>query len=433
MSLSYQQNLIKQAYKDKATLIHILETIDNEAIFTDKTCAMLWKLFTSVYREGFGVNHSTISDIIKFSGDISIQQEFDKIISSEYENESEWKYHMYVLCENYRKSLLSSMSDTIVESIDNSSSDEIIGEITPVFIDLQTSEIKTVSIIDACYKSYEEIDDINEGRRVSFLKTGCPEFDSLVSISRGKFILISAGAKIGKTRYVIDLISKLITNNDNIFVQWDTFEMTPNELVKGFISRQTQMSTYKLDGKGGKMKDYEMEQIKNASNYISKYPIEFIGDHLTITSICAKFIKFCGLHKNATNILIIDNLAYIKMDIKDQGQFEDNIAKSLVELRDKTNGIIILIHHLTKEVDSKWNKETGYEPKLAHIRGSKRLVDCPNQIILLHRPDFYSDLVAEDASCVGLFLAFLEVNRDGKTGVIKYQHQIDYSIFTELE
>jgi replicative DNA helicase len=104
-----------------------------------------------------------------------------------------------------------------------------------------------------------------------------------------------------------------------------------------------------------------------------------------------------------------------------------------VELRDKTNGIIILIHHLTKEVDSKWNKETGYEPKLAHIRGSKRLVDCPNQIILLHRPDFYSDLVAEDASCVGLFLAFLEVNRDGKTGVIKYQHQIDYSIFTELE
>lgn len=130
-------------------------------------------------------------------------------------------------------------------------------------------------------------------------------------------------------------------------------------------------------------------------------------------------------------------MAYIKLHVKDQIQFEDDVARSLVNLRDKTNGTIFLLHHLTKETDSKWNKDTGYEPKLSYIRGSKRLVDCPNQIILLHRPDFFEDLVSEAkqagrlADIKGLFPVMLEVNRDGKTGIIAMQHLIEYSFFNE--
>jgi replicative DNA helicase len=180
-----------------------------------------------------------------------------------------------------------------------------------------------------------------------------------------------------------------------------------------------------------------MKQITDVSNYFDKYSIEFITEQVPINTIYSKFTKFCKEHKGGNNILIIDNLAYVKMHLKDTLQFEDDVARTLVDLRDRTNGTIILLHHLTKETDNKWNKDTGYEPKIAHIRGSKRLVDCPNQVILLHRPDFFSDLV-DDAIRMGredvirgLFLAMLEINRDGNPGIIKYRHSIQFSYFEE--
>jgi len=432
---TYEQNVIKQCFQSKDVFLYVLETISNENVFVDGVCNMLWKIFSSINKEGFNLHLTNVSDVIKFSNFENLQDSFENIIHAEYQDEQEWKYHLYVIQENYKKNILLNISRQIEEEINSCSSEEILNDISDDLINLQNTGIKTLSFSTACSKTVEDIRNINEGKKRSFLRTGNNQFDELVSISDGKFILIAAIAKIGKTRFVIDLIDRIINNdNDNVNIQWDTFEMTAEEVIKCFISRKTKFTNYKLDGKQGKLSLEDMEQINSVSKYFSNYQIEFISEHMGITAICTKFIKFCKEHKGQTNILVIDNVAYIKSDSnKDSVQFEDLIAKSLVELRDKTNGIIILIHHLTKETESKWNKETGYVPKLVHIRGSKRLVDCPNQIILLHRPDAYPDLLAEDPSCKGLFIAQLEVNRDGKTGKILYDHQIEFSYFKEKE
>lgn len=434
---NYERNIIKQAFKEKTVLLYVMETVQNEDIFTDPICKTLWKVFISVYKEGFNIHHSTISDIIRFSGDTSLQEEFDKIISLEYQNEQEWKYHLYVLLENYKKSLLNSISDTIRNTLDNSSSDEILNEISLKIIELQTSEIRTITFGNACMATIEEIQDINEGRKISFLKTGNPKFDELVSISASKFILVPSLAKIGKSRWVVDLADRLISQNENVNIQWWTFEMKPVELIKCFIGRKLRMDNYELSGKKGKLSEETISKLTEITRFFGKYPIEFINESTDIHTIQAKFVKFCKEHPGESNILIIDNLAYIKPHLKDQTQFEDDVARCLVDLRDKTNGTIILLHHLTKETDNKWNKESGYEPRLSYIRGSKRLVDCPNQIILLHRPDFFEDLVSEAkamnrlSDIKGLFLVMLEINRDGKTGIITMKHLIEYSYFYE--
>ena len=141
---SYERNIIKQAYKEKSVLLHVIESIQNEKIFTDPICVMLWKIFVSVYKEGFNVQYSVIMDIIRFSGDENMEAEFIKIVESEYPNEEEWKYHLYVLLENYKKSLLNDISETIKANMDNSSSEEILNEISDDIIELQTTEIKTI-------------------------------------------------------------------------------------------------------------------------------------------------------------------------------------------------------------------------------------------------------------------------------------------------
>ena len=427
----YEKNILKQCFNSKDVFLYTLEVVGNDEVFSDTICNTIWKIYTAINREGFNLNGTSIADVIKHANYERLQESFDEIINSEYQDEQEWKYHLYVIQENYKKNMLMSVANRIQEDIHSSSTEEILNNIGDDLINLQNTGIKVVSMGTAVTNTIQEIRDINEGKKQSYLKTGITKFDELVSLSEGKFILIAAVAKIGKSRYVVDLIDRLINNNQGINVQWDTFEMRPSELLKCFISRKTKFTNYKLDGKQGKLSFEDMEEINNVAKYFGGYPIEFIGEHLTLTSICTKFIKFCKEHKGETNILVIDNLAYIKMENKDQMMFEDLVAKTLVQLRDKTNGIIILIHHLTKETDSKWNKDTGYEPKLAYIRGSKRLIDCPNQILLLHRPDAYPDLLTENPSCKGLFVAQLDVNRDGETGIILYDHQIQFSFFTE--
>jgi replicative DNA helicase len=106
-------------------------------------------------------------------------------------------------------------------------------------------------------------------------------------------------------------------------------------------------------------------------------------------------------------------------------------------LRDSTNSTIFAVHHLTKESESKWNKEAGYEPKINHIRGSSRIADFANQVILLHRPDNYDDIMEEarragkEKQLRGLFIVDIAANRDGDTGKIIMRHDIAHCFFHE--
>jgi replicative DNA helicase len=418
-------------------LLHIIESIGNDNIFTDKTCNVIWQIFLSIYKEGFNLHLSAITEVVKFTHNDNLLQEFNTIVNATYPNEQEWKFHLYVLQEAYKKSILTDIETIISENIHDSSAEEILVQIDKKIIELQTTGIRTISFNNACVRTVDEIKDINEGKKRSYLVTGNNKFDELVSISESKFILIAALAKLGKSRFVVDLIDRIITNNAKVNVQWFTFEMKSEEVIKCFIGRKLRLDNYQLSGKRGKLSEEVINNINNVIKYFSSYSIDFINEITDIHVIKAKFNKFCKEHSKETNILVIDNLAYIKPHIKEQTSFEDDIARELVKLRDKTNGIIILLHHLTKEVDNKWNKDAGYEPRLSFIRGSKRLVDCPNQVVLLHRPDFFEDLMEEATASnrldeiEGLFVVMLESVRDGNKGKIIMKHEIKYSHFYE--
>ena len=96
-----------------------------------------------------------------------------------------------------------------------------------------------------------------------------------------------------------------------------------------------------------------------------------------------------------------------------------------------------MLHHLTKESESKWNKDSGYEPKLTHIRGSSRISDFANQVILLHRPDNYDDLIEQARmqgkldKIDGLFIVDIAANRDGEMNKISFDHNIKHCWFNE--
>lgn len=434
--IDYQKNLIRQCFLDKEKFLFCMERIHTSKTFSEKTYQLFWKIYIAIYKDGGNICTSTVHDVLKQTQNDFFIPEFEEIVQFRHPDENEWQYHLFHLQEQYKKRVLLENAQWTISNITKSSSDLSI-KTHDILAEVDSINTKTIKFNEAYRSAVNVIKDIHEGKIRPMLITGQKELDRLIAISQSRYILVAAQKKIGKSRWMVDLIDRVINSNKGIAIQWYSFEMPSDEMIRCFISRKVQLTDRQMMSKGSTLSESQLSQIEAAVNYFEKYPIEFIDEPCDMFQISSKFERFCEQNQDKHCICVIDNLGLIKPHINEQTAFEDDVARIIKSLRDKTKGTIFLLHHLTKESESKWNKESGYEPKLTHIRGSSRISDFANQVVLLHRPDNYPDLVElasrnnSLAKINGLFLIDVAANRDGETGIIHSTHNIKYCWFEE--
>ena len=127
--------------------------------------------------------------------------------------------------------------------------------------------------------------------------------------------------------------------------------------------------------------------------------------------------------------------------IQPEGKMEGNtlddyIARELVDIRDANEPLIIALHHLSKENESHWNKNEGFEPSQKNIRGSNRWGDYLDALVMLHRPEMYPELqesMGEDWERMkGYMLVKCPLIRDGSPKRWHWRHQIHCARFEEM-
>jgi len=435
-SVEYQYNLIKQCFNDKEKFLFCMERIHNVKTFSDKSCQLFWKIFVAIYSNGENICQSTVIDVITQTNAEHKIEDFNAIIAYIHTDEGEWQYHLFYIQEQYKKKLLIDHAQWLITNITKPSKDLSIAT-HEVLAEADSIDTKSVSFSEAYRSTLSVIKAIHSGQVRSMLITGNPVFDKCLAISQSKYILIAAQKKIGKSRFMVDIIDRIVNNNNNIAIQWYSFEMQSDEMIRCFISRKVQLTDRQIMSRNYTLKDDDMSSIESAVKYFEKYPIEFIDEPCDMFQISSKFERFSEQNSDKHCICIIDNLGLIKPHINEQTAFEDDVARIIKNLRDRTKGTIFMLHHLTKESESKWNKDSGYEPKLTHIRGSSRISDFANQVILLHRPDNYDDLIEQARmqgkldKIDGLFIVDIAANRDGEMNKISFDHNIKHCWFNE--
>jgi len=436
INTEYEYNIIKQAFTDKEKFLFCIEKIRTPDIFTDQIAKLYWRIFRMIYEEGMGLSYSKIEDVLRVTQNESLIGHFRQVIESSYNEEHEWQYHMFYLDEQYRKGIMLEMASTIQRNISKMSSKELLEASNQALKELNSEEVEAVEFSKAYRQTLNQIKLVQEGKANTLLLTGNKRFDEVASLSAKKLITIAAQKKIGKSRFMVDLMQRLVANHPKeVAIQWFSLEMKSEELIRCFISRMMDLTDKQLMGKGYKLSDFELSHIESLMKYFDKYPIEFIDEGVNVFNICSKFERFAERHAGKIPICVIDNLGLIQPHIKDAIACDDDMARMLKTCRDNTGGIIFVLHHLTKESESKWNKETGYEPRTTHIRGSSRIADFSNQVILLHRPDHYKDLVeeakAQKVDISGKFVVNIAENRDGESDRIVMNHKIQFCKFSE--
>lgn len=326
------------------------------------------------------------------------------LTNSKYLTDTKTIFYSLVLLQNYLK------RELIRISIDlhNDSFDE--GADVFILIDKIKAEIDTLDGLigkvnnkskNAVKNAMKGIKDRISGLVIAFIKTGDEKFDETFSLEP-RTINVLAGQKGHlKSKFVLYLMEVLDALNPDMAFYWLSMEEPAEKLIRGKISYRTGITEKRLLSKTtNKLNEEELALVEKVSSEIEKQTVVYVDKKTSMSNIASGFKLFIKENPNKTPVLIVDNLGLITNDdFKGSSvEIDDHIAGKFVEIRDQTNAIIFIIHHLTKAHLSQFNLADGYRPREEHVRGSARILDYADNVILVNKPGKFSDLVRDEIS-----------------------------------
>ncbi len=445
--INYESNLLKQAFYDKGTMVFLRDKIP-EGFFSSQFRTVVWKSYLFILDNDEDLTRSTINDVFLNSGNEKHTDRLWKVLNLKYEDEDQWKYQWKYIYEVFVKSKILKLTNDLREKMPDYSSTQLIDLAVAELSKYDSREEPSYNVKESIKRALDDILDRDSGRIVPFIRTGYEKFDALAKLDFNKIILIAAAKKIGKTKWVIDLMMEILEIDPTIAFKFYSLELSEKELIYEIISRDINLTTDEIQSKGYKLTEKNIKAIKTSMDRFSNLDIEIATRPTTIGKIKQNFIKFCKKRDTHRCVLIVDNIGLITDTGNSQTEIDDHIAKVFVDIRDRTKGLIFPIHHMSKALEHPDRLKDGYRPRLSHLKGSTRIGDYANMIILLHRPGFYDDLIAREELKGNIkisrghfkrselirriFLVHLAVNRSGDTGIIRFLHKLKHCQFKEF-
>lgn len=431
----YERNILKQAFiNPKARSLKISKTF-----FTDPIHQLIWNSYKYL---GLNLSKQTMGDVFKQSKNLAHYAIFIEIISANYEDEEMWEYQYKYLYEEYVRKELINLSIYINTNIEKPAN-EIIKYSKEKLENLQGDN--SINIQEGMGSVMLEIMQRKDGDIPSSIKSGYEMFDQIINLDFNRIVLIAAAKKIGKSKFIINLTINMLKNNPDIGIKFYSYELNYQEFIFEIIAMESGLTINQIRSKGYILLPEDMIKIEKVTKEIEKFDIEIETEPGTIDSIHDEFIKFSSIRKHS--ILVIDNIGLLKDKTKSQTETDDYIAKKIVEIKRKTKGLIFLVHHMTKKMEEEARIKDAYRPRLEFLRGSTRIQDYCNMVLLIHRPGEYEDIVKEEENKGNIltngttyrradiirkiFIVDIALNRNGNKTIFRFLHRLDRSQFKE--
>ena len=388
----YERIILKKSFQNSEILSQVLIIVPDD-FFKDELHDLFFKSMKFLFDGHQPVNMTSMIDVLKDSGNEDHIATFKSIVVANYQDEDDWKYHLNVLVTFYNRAKALRIAAKLQENAITWTTKQIHSYLESVKDEIVFSKKEVRHIKSIINEVQEEV----VSDTIPYLVTGNEKFDRIVTLSVNNILLLAGGKGSAKSRFTLFIIDRVLKMNENVSVMWLNFEMSSVTMVQLLVARRTGFTTKQISRKGHKLEEDDIKAINKAIEDISDYDMEFCSKPMTIGEIFNEFKKFCSHRKDKRNILVIDNLGLILSNAnKNQIDVDEYIAKKIVQLREETGALIIPIHHLTKEQGVRTNIKNAYAPKIEDIRGSTRIPDYAKQVILIHKPSNFKDLVTQE-------------------------------------
>lgn len=299
----------------------------------------------------------------------------------------------------------------------------------------------TISSVQAATLFLSEVNDEDTVEKYLW-ETGHQQFDDKVGYTLDKILLIAGGAKYGKSKFNMSMTFALLERHPDVSVYWVTLEDNSREIIASYIASKIFMKSKDI-----KRRAYTNESKRIISEHLDRFnsfDIVFQEQSAKSFKIGQDFQNFCKVRKGRLNILIVDNILSLadRDDFKgSENSMYDYVMGQMLNIRQKTKGCIVLIHHYKDSQQNEEKIKAAFRPRLTDLKGTESFRRVPNAVLLINNPGKHDDLMNEydedtREALRHLFIVDTGANRDDKSdddnALIRYFHTLDYNIFIEI-
>lgn len=321
-----------------------------------------------------------------------------------------------MLHKNYLKNKLAVVSAKFKFSSTEETMQEM-NELIAAINDIDTTE-STGEIQESYEKFLHEMENGREQGVLTYVG-----IDSMLGsgLEGGMLVTIGARPGIGKTAFAINLALKAMerSDNNNVEIDFFTLEMTQQQMLRRFISRMTEINSYK-------MRVPNVLSQKEQGSIVASF-MQLMDRNLRVYDDCFTLDKIIKTIKQRRSVAtgqyaaFIDYLGLIKVNNQrlDRRLQIGEITRELKKLTNELNIPIILLAQLNRGVEGRQDKT----PMLSDLRESGDVEQDSNVVGFLYQAE------PDNEQRVNLGI---KKNREGSLGDVQFNFYKDKMFFDEI-
>jgi replicative DNA helicase len=260
------------------------------------------------------------------------------------------------------------------------------------------------------------------------IPTGYEDLDRMTGgLKKSELTIIAARPSVGKSSFICNIAENMLLREDGIgkVVAVFSLEMSSKALETRLLASAGRVSVRRAMGSGFLSPD-EQKRLTEALGAIMSSHL-FIDDSSYLTPIRLRSkCRQLKRKEGRLDLAIVDYLQLMAGGAKFENRTQEvsAISRSLKALAKDLDCPVVALSQLSRNVEGRSDKT----PILSDLRESGSLEQDSDVVLLLHRPEMYSN----DADLQGLAEINVAKNRDGATGRLQLAWIADYTRFENL-
>lgn len=263
----------------------------------------------------------------------------------------------------------------------------------------------------------------NKGR--TGLLTGYRQLDKYTNgFSGGEFIILAARPSMGKTAFALNLMSQIAKKNDNPHIAFFSLEMPASQILMRFLAIESGVPISTI--RRSEFQAQDIESLKMAMDKLQQFNFhidETAGLRINELKSKARKLKM----EYGLDAIFIDYLQLITTSNPNIGRVQEvsYISRELKAIAKELEVPVIALSQLSREVEKRINKK----PQMSDLRDSGAIEQDADIIMMLYRPEYYSNDTEVVVNYAGETIVGIEKNRNGSTGDLEFTFNNEINLF----
>lgn len=277
-------------------------------------------------------------------------------------------------------------------------------------------------IKEMLWPTMERIETLHRsGKKITGVPSGFLDLDELTSgFQASELVIVAARPSMGKTAFCLNIATHAAANDHGVAIF--SLEMSKDALVQRMLTSEARVDSQRV--RQGTLRDSDYANLARAAGILGSCPI-WIDDtpSLTLLEMRAKARRLRA--ENDLRLIVVDYLQLMKSPEYAENRVQEisDISRSLKSLARELQVPVVALSQLSRASEQRGGER---KPILSDLRDSGAIEQDADQVIFIHRPEYYD---REDETKRGLAEVMLSKNRNGPTGHVELWFHKEYTRF----